>query len=600
MALGYTATRRRLARREKLLLLTGFLALAGAVYAAVGAPVSGYELSLYRATPPLFWVGIALALLSALFVGLGTETARGRLTATVLGGLAGLAVAGLPLIRGYYFYGQGDALTHLGFARSLFDGSLQPQELLYPGVHLLSVAVTAVTGLALHQAMLLTVVGFVGLFFLFVPLCVREMTDASSALVVGIFAALLLLPINAVGTHIVTHPSSEAILFAPFALFVALLAVRAPGGSRLRPSRLGLIFVFVAPTMLFVHSQETLSLLVLLGTIAGIQLLFRVFRSTHPIAQHRPLYFETIVLGVLWVGWAAGRPRVTSRLEAAYEFIVGGAGTAAGGAVAGRSASLTDIGGSLAGLFVKLFLAAAVFSLIAGIVMLGSPLGRFDDRFPDYNAFNKYLAGAVIPLAAITGVVFVSDFGDHYFRFIGFLMLPVTLVGAAALASGVPRLRRTLGDTGHRRAVVVLFVILLPLALFSLHPSPWIYQNNPQVTEQEMVGYETAIEQGVPTAGFVGVRGGGDRYADAIYGPQSATALGFPGEGIPYSSWTNLSEAYGGPTYVPIQPSDAPRELALYRGFRYSAQGFENLRVTDGIHRVQSTDGFTLYYFDDE
>ena len=107
MALGYTATRRRLARREKLLLLTGFLALAGAVYAAVGAPVSGYELSLYRATPPLFWVGIALALLSALFVGLGTETARGRLTATVLGGLAGLAVAGLPLIRGYYFYGQG-------------------------------------------------------------------------------------------------------------------------------------------------------------------------------------------------------------------------------------------------------------------------------------------------------------------------------------------------------------------------------------------------------------------------------------------------------------------------------------------------------------
>jgi hypothetical protein len=448
--------------------------------------------------------------------------------------------------------------------------------------------------------MLLTVVGFFGLFFLFVPLCVREMTDARIALVVGMFAALLVLPINAVGTHVVAHPSSSALLFVPFSLFVAFLAVRLPSNSRLRPTRLGLLFCLVAPTVLLVHSQETLSLLVLFGTIAGVQLLFRLFRSTHPIAKHRPLYFETALLGLLWIVWAGGRPRVTSRLEAAYGSLVGGGGSSTGGAVVGRSASLADIGGSLGGLFLKLFLAAAVFSILAGLVMLGSPLGWFDDRFPEYNAFNKYLTAAFLPLTAIMAVVFVADFGDHYFRFIGFLMVIVTLVGAAALARGVPAFRAYFGDSGHRHLVVLLFVLLLPVAVLSVHPSPWIYQDNPQVTEQEMRGYETALEQRVPDAGFVGVRGGGDRYADAIYGPESTAALEFPGEAIPYSSWTNVSDAYGGARYVPIRPADEPREVTLYRGFRYSEAGFRNLKTTDGIHRVQSTDGFELYYFDDE
>jgi hypothetical protein len=600
MTTPHTATRTRLVRHEKLLLIAGFLGLAGAVTVAVDAPVPGYESSIYTGTPPLFWLGLGVAVLTALVVGLRSRAGRGRVAATGLGGLTGLALVGLPLARGYYFYGQGDALTHLGWARSLAAGSLQPQELLYPGIHLFSVSLSSVTALSVHRAMLLTVLVFFGLFFLFVPLCVREMTDARTGLVVGMFGALLLLPINAVGTHVVAHPSSSALLFVPFALFIAFLAVRLPSHSRLRPTRLGALFCLVAPTMLLVHSQETLSLLVLLGTVAGVQLLFRLFRSTHPIAKHRPLYFETGLLGLLWVVWASGRPRVTSRLEAAYGFLVGGSGSTTGGAVAGRSASLADIGGSLGGLFLKLFLAAAVFSVLAGLVMLGSPLGWFDEHFPEYNAFNKYLTAAFVPLTIIMAVVFVGDFGDHYFRFIGFLMVIVTLVGAAALAKGVPGLRAFVGNSGHRRLVVVLFILLLPVAVLSVHPSPWIYQDNPQVTEQEMRGYETALEQRVPNAGFVGIRGGGERYADAIYGPESVTALEFPGEAIPYSSWTNVSDAYDGPRYVPIRAADEVREVDLYRGFRYSAAGFQNLKTTDGIHRVQSTDGFELYYFDDE
>ncbi|MFC7134038.1 MULTISPECIES: hypothetical protein [Salinibaculum] len=600
MASHYTATRGRLDRRWKLLLVVGFLGLAGGVRTALDAPAAGYELSLYRATPLLFWGGVAVAFLAALVVGLSSDSGRGRLTAAVLGGSAGIAVVALPVVRGYHFYGQGDALTHLGFARSLVGGTLQPQDLLYPGVHLFSVALNAVTGLALTRSLLLTVVVFFGLFFLFVPLCVREMTDAPGALVVGLFAALLLLPINAVGTHVVAHPSSEAILFAPFLLFIALVGVRLPTRGRLRPSRLGLAFAVVAPTMLFVHSQETLSLLVLFGAILGVQIVFRLFSSTHPIAQHRPLLFETLFLGALWTAWAGGRPRVTSRLEAAYDFVVGGSATSAGGTVAGRSASLTDIGASLGGLFLKLFLAAAVFSAVAGIVMLGSPLGRFDDVFPDHNALNKYLTAAFVPLAAITAVVFVGDFGDHYFRFVGFLMLPVTLVGAAALASGVPALRSRLTTTGRRRLLAVLFALLLPLAVFSLHPSPWIFQDNPQVTDSEMTGYEVAIEHQVPDATFAGPRGGGDRFADAIYGPESSTALAFPGEAIPFTAWTNLTGAYDDGTYVPLRPPDQPRELSLYRGFRYGSDGFRALQTTPGIHRVQSTGGFELYYIGDE
>src|SRR6056297_3153531 len=119
-------------RWEKGALLVGFASLAAAVLVAHGSPPEGYELSIYAATPTGFWVGVGVALAVAVTVGLAREDLTHRL-ALVLGGTAMLAVAGLPVIRSYYFFGAGDSLTHLAWVKDIAAGRLSVLNFLYPG-----------------------------------------------------------------------------------------------------------------------------------------------------------------------------------------------------------------------------------------------------------------------------------------------------------------------------------------------------------------------------------------------------------------------------------------------------------------------------------
>lgn len=596
-------------RLPKAILTVGFLALTYGLLVAIDAPATGYELSIYRATPTAFWIGVAVAMLAALVVATRLELDRYlRTTALALAVVSMLSILALPILRGYYFYGQGDSLSHLGFARSVATGAASPLELLHPGVHLTTIIVESAAGASMRWAMLLTVLVFFALFFVFVPLCVRQVANTDTAIVVGLFTALLLLPINAVGTHVITHPSSQAILFTPFLLYLLFAYLRQPNGGPLQVTRLGVLLGVASMAILLVHPQETMNLIVVFGTVATIQFLFRRYRPTHPFATQRSLYFQTLFLAAIWLVWAPRSPRVVNRLTAAYLFLFGSRGGAGATEVSGRSSALSAIGGSLAGLFAKLFLAALVFSIIAGAVMAASSLGRLDDVFPERNAYLKYLSVAFVPLFLGTLFVFVGSFGDHYFRFFGYLMMLVTIIAAAALAKSDVLFGRFDGRLTSRmdrqtalRVSLVLFLLLMPLAVMSLHPSPWIYQDNQQVTEQEMTGYRTAYQYGSSAIGYRGIRGGGDRYRAAIYGPYDPKTVNFSEAAIPPEVFeTNLSSHYDQRQYVPIRQSDVEREVRLYEGFRYSRGGFRRLETTPGIHRVQSTDEFRLYLLSDE
>lgn len=585
---------RQRTRSQRVLLAAGFLALTAALLAGRRNPAVGYELSIYDATPTAFWVCTAGAMASALLVAARTRVQNLRRLALVLAASSMLAIVALPLVRGYYFYGQGDSLSHLGFARSFASGALDPWELLHPGVHLTAIVLDAATGLPLRQTMLLTVVVFFLLFFVFVPLCVREIASSSLAAVVGLFTALLLLPINSVGTHIVTHPSSQAVLFAPLVLFLSIRYLRRPATGRFQPSAIGVLLALTSLTLLLVHPQETMDVIIIFWTVLLVQRVVSRYRASNPIANHRTFGLQAGYLTVLWLLWAPRSGRVSGRLERAVGFLLGRTGGAGGTEVSGQSASLASIGGSIEELFVKLFLVAALCSVVAGLVMVASVLGRLDHWSPDRNAYLKYLSLAFVPLAIGTSFVFLGSFGDHYFRFIGFLMVVVTLVAAAGFTHLFSSDERGAGT--RRLGLVVLFALLLPLATLSLHPSPWIYQDTAQVTEQEYVGYETAFEHDPDTARYAGIRSGGERYMHAIEGPRSQAARTFFAGAIPFRVFGhNLTTHYDEPVYVPVRASDVGREVQLYNGFRYDREGFVQLQRSRQIARIQSTDEFRLY-----
>src|SRR6056297_2011101 len=211
-------------RLSKLVLAACLVAFAAGVWAAHRAPASGYELSIYAATPDATWVGIGAALVVGGVVAL-TAPRQSRLhdAGLVAVGVAGLSVFALPILRGYEHYGAGDSLTHLGWASELADGSLSVTELLYPGVHTTSVFVAETAGVDLRLAVLYVVlVAFPLVYLLFVPLTVQALGGRRRALAAGLLAAVLFVPINNVSVHPVAHPTSQAIMLVAFVVYLLL------------------------------------------------------------------------------------------------------------------------------------------------------------------------------------------------------------------------------------------------------------------------------------------------------------------------------------------------------------------------------------------
>jgi uncharacterized membrane protein len=585
-------------RHLRVLLAVGFLALAAAVFFAQQSPAFDFEHSIYAGTPVEFWVGAGVAALAAIVVATAsTSEGSVRRIAAFLVGLAALAVVSLPLFRSYYFYGGGDALSHLGWTRMLGDGRLDPVNFLYPGIHSLSLFVSQFTGLPVRTSILVIVLPvFTGLFLLFTALVVRALVDDPEVGVLfGALSAVLFLPINNISVHAKAHPASQAILFSAFCYYVLFRYLTSDRSDWLRPTAIGALLALSTLAILVIHPQQSLNFVVVLGVVATLQFLARRLDLDHAIATQRRVYAQAIFGAVAFFLWVPDNERFSDALFGTLNSLF--AAGATGATVAQRSGSLTTIGTSIEELFLKLFLVTAVYCAIAAVLMLAASTDRLRDT-PSRKAMIAYLTAGFVPVLGVFFLTFFASVGDMYFRYLGYIMVIVTILGAVTLAKVTVRMGDRFGGGATRAIVVALFLVLVPLAAATVHPSPYMYQGSGHVNEQTMDGYATTFELRDPGVEFAGVRGGPRRMVDAHYGTTSETVFSFPGyeAQVPFAVFgNNVTEYYETRRYVPVTAADRVREVQLYEGFRYSQAGFDSLETTPGIHRVQSNDGYQLY-----
>ncbi len=598
----YASTSRR-PRLAAVALVAGFLALTAAALVAHATPATGYELSIYASTPTGFWAGVGAAFLVAVAVTWSTSApGRHRTAALVLAYGAAFAVVALPVLRGYHFAGGGDSLTHLGWLTEIAANELQPAEFLYPGVHTTALFTSHVTGVGFPRALEYTVLAFTAIFLVFVPLTVRAVTDSEIGTLAGAFAAIALLPINNVSVHLVAHPTTQALLFVPLQLFLLahyLVRSHRESARSLPVTPEGALLALTSAAVVLVHPQTGLNVVLVFATISGLQYLYRRYRPHHVISQHRPLYGQTAFITLAFAVWAPRNERVGGTFTAIVESVRSGA--TPGAAVAQRGASVTELGGSFASFALKLFGPSLVFVALAGLLALALVTGRLSDGRPHRNAFVAYLTATLVPLAAAFAVFFGLSVSTQHFRYTGFIMVVVTVLGAAALAGGL----RWLGDTrtspALRTVAAVFFVLLVPLSLATVYPSPFILQPSPQVTEMAIDGHGTAFDRHDPAVPFVGVRSGPERFLHTHYGTDRAEAMDVPwARTTMNSSMFNdgVGDDLGGDRYVPVTRRDRLREVGLYRGFRFSAAGFQSLSSTPRVNRVVTNGDFRLYYVD--
>jgi len=595
--------------RHVILLLVGFLAAAGAIAVAVGTRATAYELSIYAATPLPFWIGVAIAMVAALLVGLAAapRTTRRRL-ALGLATLAGLAVVTLPLLRGYYFHGAGDALSYLGWTRMMEDGRLNPANFMYPGIQSIAVFVATVTGMTLRRSLMLVVPVTVAVYVLFTGLTVARVAKHSRSLAIGTFAALLLLPINNVHTFLFPYPTSTAIFFTPFALYLLVGHLQSPDtlvrvGGREFLSPFGVLLVLAGVAAILLHPQAGSNVLLIVAAGFALQIAARVIGRIDAdgiIAGHRSLAAQTLVIGAFFALWTPRFERATGTAAALVENLLTGAGPSE--ELVSQAVSLSLAGSGLLDLFLKLFLVSALFSLLAGVVMLALVTGRLNPRFPDRNALLAYFTAGFVPVAVLFTIFFIGSGTRQPFRYFGFMMVFVTIIAAVAISDGLlGRLR--IAPENRTAALSIFFVALLVPQAAIMFQSPYMLQPSDHVPEQRMDGYEATFEVRDPNVTFAGVRGGPRRYVDAhfgtAYGEFTPSGEHFPGkrDQIPFGVFgTNTSEYFNECRYVPMDSADERREVDLYDGFRYSAEDFRSFRTDGEISKVMSNGDYELYF----
>lgn len=580
--------------RALVALAVGYVALAIGTIIAHNAPATGYEPSIYAGTPISYWIALGLALLLSVVIAFGTEARSAGRLSLGLAGLSIVTVVTLPLIRGYYYLGEADAMTHLGWTIDIATGAVTPIDVLYPAVHHLSIAIGAAAGIELRRALVFTVAVFVVVYLVFVPLVVRLITNDDRAVRIAVFAACLLLPLNVIAVHLQPHPSSQALFFLPVLLYLFFVYTVSPSAQYL------LLLLLSGLALVLVHPLHAGNLVVLLGAIAAVQY-FERFSTDQMVTRN---LLVTALFGAMFLVWVL--IAAFDQLVSIVSIFIGALLTDPGGpgAVAQQGESLAEIGSGLVELFAKLFLVRFVFCALAGLLMLGALVRLVR---PSSNPVSEsdwtiaYLTVGFVPIAGLFAVLLLADIGSMAFRYLGFMLVIATIMGTIALARANQRLSDGLSRLTPGAVLSVVFVVFLAMSLVVVYPSPYIYHPTGHVPESHVEGYETAFETQDDEIPYLHLRSIPWRYSDAIHGEAAFDRPDYYGglwqtERPDGFAEGELPAQYDEPHYLVVTERDRINETTVFEGLRFDDEDFEYLESEPGIDRVQSSQGLDRYF----
>lgn len=594
---------KKLYRDYKTALVIGFAVLSIGVVRAYTNPATGYELSIYGSAPATFLVAVSVALSISAVVAYTATTKWQRQLGLVLGGLAMTAVVALPLIRGYQYIGENDAMTHLGWTRDINDGLVPMYELNYPVVHLFGSVLYDITGTEFPIALLTVLVVFVLAFFVFVPMTVRALTPDPIIVVTGAFSGLLLLPVNHFSAHMQIHTTSQAVMFVPVLLYLFVV------NNKRTQWRFVLLFFIVGSTFTMLHPQQALNFVLFFGTIASVQILLSRSNRWSESPGTKFVFSSVAAFFIIFWLWTRGMSLVG---EGTFQSVISGLllqDLEPGGELGQRGASLVDIGGSYEEIFLKLFSTSFLYSVFTGLLMLavilrqstflpGERLQRvLGSRDNQTKRLVFYLTIGLVPVIALFLIFIIANISDMAFRYYGFIMAVGTVIGAVAIGNGLRYSETKIGSTSLRKIAAVLFVCFLLIAVPVVHSSPYIYQATSHVSEQQMAGYETALVTGDGDISYTHVRSSASRYHDGIFGTE-AESENFAGttDGVPnHFANQTLPDNINETVYLGITEADRVRDPILWQGFRFSEDDFNYLETEPRIDKIQSNGEFDLY-----
>lgn len=609
----------------------------------------GYEISIYEAYPVYMWIFLILSMFCGVGLMVTESFSKKRSNFWIFGFIIVAAVDFivllLPYIRGYFTYGRGDVLSHIGFSRDIIaTGHFTPAgssgENFYPISHILMSSVSYLTGINVEIIAEILPIFFFMAYIFFIYLLSLELTqNVKRSILITSFASILLFT----NENLAFVPSMLAFFLMPLLLFLFLKANSGSVDSRKNPIIFSGLFIMILLLMPFLHSGE--GTLFLIPLFVGIYISIIVYKYINKYKKmsnkldnlnlHTNLYNILLLLFVSWFSWFVSFSIFGYQMKRIIDWLLFEIGTS-------DKTNFLDLLGKahlsifqLMDLLVKVYgqqlfyiLLAIVVSVIIWKNLLIGKTPLKSEKFTRANLLSidkwknvlssEHNVKLEIFIFSVLFLIFFTLLVVSFSNFIGVessrSMRYVIFVSTILIGLGTFEFIKHLTDQNYRKIGIFLVVIFIGISgaigIYNTFASPITKTTNYQVTHMEISGMTWFLDNGQSNLTINSIEPEQIlRYSGAIVGQRNVythiTSLEYPGEHFNYTNKSVFGESLNNSEYFmdwKLQKILYPRLFPEYENlWKFNSEDFNRFENDDPtVNNIYSNGEFWIYYISPE
>ena len=583
-------------------LISFFLILLILIILLKAGPAASYEFSIYDAYPGYFWILIFSAIFCGIVVILGSAVTQSKKNYWVFGLcailLSNAILLFLPVIRGYYIYGSGDVLTHIGYMKEIL-GTSSIGTNHYPVDHMLGVIVHLISGFPLADVTLIIPPVFSLFFILSMYYVGKIIFQTKFELLIFVILSSIL---SAGNGHLAFVPNAQSVFLIPLFFYLAFKMYQG-----VNTNKYNLLLLLLSFLIVLFHPLVTIIVILILCLMQIVQYIQEKYEN-RILKKVNYTYTVLFVIAVFSI-WSTYLRMATEVIEPIINHILGDINTQS--ELEKNVNLLSQVNPDTAYLVKLIFnfygktISLGILALLCTILILLS-IKNHRIKLDFYRGFS-IMGYIVLFLLSIALLVSNSSFGfGRVYAFASLFSLLIIPTGVYLFLYKTND-RSITGKTILKLAGICFIIgCITYFSVFTLFLSPLTKSANQQVPRTDYTGMNTFFlyrDTSVPVLELGSVS---NRFYDAIYGP-SAPRLNIyyqykytvPADHFGYqnaSLWGNLSYTS---KYVLLDDLGRDFYPNMYPEFkskwRFLAEDFERLKTDPKVQQVYSNRNLEVF-----
>ena len=594
----------------KIITIICLILLSFGLIFAWNKPATGYEASIFTATPVFFWVAILINLVCGVSI-VVWQIYKGRHLKNRYWALGWLLIIGvyllivsLPVIRGYLQWGLSDQLTHKALTDYILNTGKFQASNFYPVSHIL--LSEAVLIFKIPDAVLMKYIPllFDILYLVFMYVLAKSLISSKGALLLIFIGATTLTFLSNPGFA----PNSLANAYLPFAIF--LLVKSTPSGT-LSWKIPFLIVLFLMP---IIHPVPSIELFIIMISATLPQLILDAVKKRSLTVTKSVFSFRlamSLFLLVWSVYWFSSYSGILNEAVSNIKALISGLGISHLAQLNQQIQYAQEFGYSAIQQFFTNYGVAFLYLLIAlaSIFVLLKKINELERS----NLFSLY--GPVILSGIIMLLLFGLNLAFSPTRIIIYIELLCVIIlgfglfkflGISLFKVGIPKINALI-----TLPVIIIFVIGFIGGTLQTYPSAYTLSPNDQLTRTLVDGADWFFQSKNPAIPNSGILVQLPRLADYTLTPDEINAQPYTGieqlnngqSSMPwhfnYDLYAMLGEWYPQACYLLIMQEDRvvyPDVYPRMEQIRFTQEDFAKLEQDQSVAKFYTNGGLDIYY----